>query len=99
LVKLNDHSEGLTSLLTRGVRVLTVLECVLRQSLQTEHTKLPGLPPENKARITAKPTAERILKACADVSLPSLTNAAGEDILRRLTSLAGLPVDSLQRLG
>jgi transposase len=98
-VKLNDQIAGLTYLLTLGVRVLTVMEFVLRQSLQTDQTKLPGLHPENKARITDKPTAERILKAFADVSLTIIKNAAGEEFLRRLTSLSGLQADILQRLG
>ncbi len=39
--------------------------------------------------MTAKPTAERILKAFADISLTIIKNAAGEDILRRLTPLSG----------
>jgi transposase len=98
-VKLNDQIEGLTYLLTLGVRVLTVLEFVLRRSLQTDQTTLPGLHPENKTRVTDKPTAERILKAFADVSLTIIKNAAGEEILRRLTSLSGLQKDILQRLG
>jgi transposase len=98
-VKLNDQIEGLTYLLTLGVRVLTVMEFVLRRSLQTDQTKLPGLHPENKTRLTDKPTAERILKAFADVSLTIIKNAAGEEILRRLTSLSGLQEDILQRLG
>ena len=98
-VKLNDQIEGLTYLLTLGVRVLTVMEFVLRRSLQTAHTKLPGLHPENKTRSTDKPTAERILKAFADVSLTIIKNTAGEEILRRLTSLSGLQADILQRLG
>jgi transposase len=98
-VKLNDQIEGLTYLLTLGVRVLTVMEFVLRRSLQTAHTKLPGLHPENKTRITDKPTAERVLKAFADVSLTIIKNTAGEEILRRLTSLSGLQADILQRLG
>jgi transposase len=98
-VKLNDQSEGLTYLLPLGVRVLTVMEFVLRRSLQTDQTTLPGLHPENKARITDKPTAERILKAFANVSLTIIKHAAGEEILRRLTSLSGLQADSLQRLG
>ena len=98
-VKLNDQIEGLTYLLTLGVRVLTVMEFVLRQSLQTEQTKLPGLHPEHKTKMTDKPTAERILKAFADVSLTILKNAAGEEILRRLTPLSGLQKDILQRLG
>jgi transposase len=98
-VKLNDQIEGLTYLLTLGVRVLTVMEFVLRRSLQTEQTTLPGLHPEHKTKMTDKPTAERILKAFADVSLTILKNAAGEDILRRLTPLSGLQEDILQRLG
>jgi transposase len=98
-VKLNDQIEGLTYLLTLGVRVLTVMEFVLRRSLQTDQTTLPGLHPANQARITDKPTAERILQAFADVSLTIIKNAAGEDILRRLTSLSGLQADILQRLG
>src|SRR5262249_35669835 len=62
-VKLNDQLEGLTYLLTLGVRVLTVTEFVLRRSLETEQASLPGLHPENKHKRTDKPTAERILKA------------------------------------
>ena len=98
-VKLNDQIEGLTYLLTLGVRVLTVMEFVLRRSLQTDQTKLPGLHPENKIKMTDKPTAERILKAFADVSLAIIKNAAGEEILRRLTPLSGVQEDILQRLG
>ncbi len=98
-VKLNEQIEGLTYLLTLGVRVLTVTEFVLRRSLETAQASLPGLHPENKQKMTDKPTAERILKAFSDISLTIITNAAGEDILRRLTPLSGLQEDILQRLG
>src|SRR5229473_1628940 len=98
-VKLNEQIEGLTYLLTLGVRVLTVLEFVLRRSLETEQAKLPGLHPENKQKMTDKPTAERILKAFSDVSLTIIKHAAGEDILRRLTPLSGVQEAILQRLG
>src|SRR2546427_4689245 len=98
-VKLNDHIEGLTYLLTLGVRVLTVMEFVLRRSLQNDQAKLPALHLENKAKMTDKPTAERILKAFSDVSLTIIKNAAGEEILRRLTPRSGLQEDILQRLG
>ncbi len=98
-VKLNEQIEGLTYLLTLGVRVLTVMEFVLRRSLQNDHAKLPGLHPENKTKMTDTPTAERILKAFADVSLTIIKNAAGEDILRRLTPRSALQEDILQRLG
>jgi transposase len=98
-VKLNEQIEGLTYLLTLGVRVLTVTEFVLRRSLETEQTRLPGLHPENKQKLTDKPTAERILKAFSAISLTIIKTAAGEDILRRLTPLSGLQEDILQRLG
>jgi transposase len=98
-VKLNEHIEGLTYLLTLGVRVLTVTEFVLRRSLETEQASLPGLHPENKQKVTDKPTAERILKAFSDVSLTIIKHATGEEILRRLTPLSGVQEDILQRLG
>ena len=98
-VKRNEQIEGLTSLLTLGVRVLTVTEFVLRRSLETEQTRLPGLHLENKQKMTDKPTAERILKAFSAISLTIIKTAAGEDILRRLTPLSGLQEDILQRLG
>jgi len=98
-VTLNDQIEGLTYLLTLGVRVLTVMEFVLRRSLQTGQAKLPGLHPENKQKRTDTPTAERLLKAFADVSLTIIKNAAGEEILRRVTPLSGVQEAILQRLG
>ena len=98
-VKRNEQIEGLTYLLTLGVRVLTVTEFVLRRSLETAQARLPGLHPENKQKMTDKPTAERILKAFSDISLTIIKNAAGEDILRRLTPLSGLQEEILQRLG
>jgi transposase len=98
-VKLNEPIEGLTYLLTLGVRVLTVTEFVLRRSLEQDQVSLSGLHPENKHKMTDKPTAERLLKAFADISLTIIKDAAGEDILRRLTPLSGLQEDILQRLG
>ena len=98
-VKLNEQIEGLTYLLTLGVRVVTVTEFVLRRSLEQDGASLPGLHPENKQKMTDKPTAERILKAFTDISLTIIKHAAGEDILRRLTPLSALQEDILQRLG
>jgi transposase len=95
----NEHIEGLTSLLTLGVRVLTVTAFVLRRSLEQEQVRLLGLHPENKQKRTDTPTAERILQAFADISLTIIKHAAGEDLLRRLTPLAGFQEDILQRLG
>jgi transposase len=98
-VKLNEQIEGLTYLLTLGVRVLTVTEFVLRRSLETEQARLPGLHPENKQKRTDKPPAERLLKAFSGIALTIIKHAAGEEILRRLTPLSGVQEDILQRLG
>jgi len=98
-VKLNEQIEGLTYLLTLGVRVLTVMEFVLRRSLAQDQARLPHMHPENKQKSTDKPTAERILHAFAGVSLTIIEHATGEEILRRLTPLSGLQKDILQRLG
>ena len=95
----DDPSAGLTYLLTLGVRVLTVMEFVLRRSLQNDHAKLSGLHPENRTKMTDTPTAERLLKAFSDVSLTIVKTAAGEEILRRLTPLSTLQQEILRRLG
>lgn len=95
----NEQIEGLTYLLTLGVRVLTVMEFVLRRSLEQDHATLPGLHPENKQKMTDKPTAERTLKAFSGISLTIIKHTTGEEILRRLTPLARFQEDILQRLG
>ena len=71
----------------------------MRRSLQHDQAHRPGLHPEHQAKMTDQPTAERILKAFAEVSLTLIKTAAGEDILRRLTPLSGLQEDILQRQG
>lgn len=98
-VKRNEQIKGLTYLLTLGVRVLTVMEFVLRRSLENDQAKLPSLHPENKQKRTDKPTAERILQAFRKISLTIIQNVAGEEILRRLTPLSALQEDILQRQG
>jgi transposase len=95
----NEQIEGLTSLLTLGVRVLTVLEFVLRRSLEQDQAKLPSLHPENKHKRTDTPTAERTLNAFLGISLTIIKHAAGEGILWRLTPLSGVQEAILQRLG
>jgi transposase len=98
-VKLNEQIEGLTYLLTLGVRVLTVMEFVLRRSLAQDQARLPNMHPENKHKSTDRPTAERILHAFAGVSLTIIEQTTGEEILRRITPLSGVQEAILQRLG
>jgi len=98
-VKRDDQIEGLTYLLTLGVRVLTLIEFVVRRSLQADKSKLPELHPENRKKETDKPTAERILKVFSNISLTIIRDAVGNEILRSLTPLSVLQQNILNRLG
>jgi hypothetical protein len=97
-VKRDEQIQGLTYLLTLGVRVLSVMEFTLRRSLQKEDAKLAGLHPENGNKCTDKPTAERVLKAFSQVSLTIIKEAAGRELMRWLTPLSSVQQDILQRL-
>jgi len=98
-VQVHGQIEGLTYLLTLGVRVLTVTEFVLRRSLEQEQATLPDLHLENKRKMTGTPTAERLLQAFAGVSLTIIQYPAGEEILRRITPLSRVQEAILHRLG
>lgn len=98
-VKREDQIEGLTYLLTLGVRVLSVMEFALRRSLEQEQTALPGLHAENRLKWTAKPTAERVLKAFSRVTLTILQDRSGREIGRWLTPLSSVQQEIMQRLG
>jgi len=96
-VKRNEQITGLTYLLTLGVRILTLLEFVVRRSLHQEAAQLPSLHLENHQKTTDKPTAERLLKAFSNLSLTIIKNRAGE-IRRHLTPLSDLQLEILTRL-
>ena len=98
-VKRDDQIHGLTYLLTLGVRVLTVMEFILRRSLQQDQATLPGWHLENRHKPTNKPTAERVLKAFDKISLTIIKDAAGNEIRRWLTPLSAVQQDILYRLG
>jgi hypothetical protein len=98
-VKRDDQIEGLTYLLTLGVRVLTVMEFTLQRSLQREQASLAGLHLENCNKCTDKPSAERALKAFFKVTLTIMTDGEGRDIGRWLTPLSAVQQDILYQLG
>jgi transposase len=98
-VKREDQIEGLTYLLTLGVGVLSVMEFALRRSLERDQAALPNLHAENRLKWTAKPTAERVLKAFARVTLTILQHRSGREIGRWLTPLSGVQQEIVQRLG
>nr|WP_244422331.1 IS1634 family transposase [Ktedonobacter racemifer] len=68
-VQRDDHRVGLVRLLTLALRVLTLLEGVVRQRLGEQKEELAGLFAGNPKRRTAQPTAERLLEAFREVTL------------------------------
>lgn len=64
-----DHIRGLFHLLSLGLRVLTVIEYVVRQNLATVRETLTGLNRGSPKRKTASPTAERLLEAFQGITL------------------------------
>jgi len=96
-VQRDDQVTGLTHLLTLGVRVLTLIEFVMRRSLKQEQTVLEGMYSGQPKKYTASPTVERILQSFSNVSLTIIHS--GGQIIRHLTPLSDLQKELLQRLG
>jgi len=91
-----DQVKGLNHLLTLGVRVLTLIEFVVRRSLKQEQKALPGLHAENRQKTSAKPTSERLLKAFEGITLTIIHMK--DQIIHHLTPLSGLQKEILRRL-
>jgi transposase len=91
-----DQVTGLNHLLTLGVRVLTLIEFVVRRSLEQEQRALPGLHPENHQKTTNRPTSERLLKAFEGITLTIIH--VKDQIIRHLTPLSDLQKEILKRL-
>jgi transposase len=96
-VKRDDQVIGLSNLLTLGVRVLTLIEYVVRRSLARKNERLVGLHTENPKKATDTPTSERILKAFSEINLTIINT--GRDIIRHMSPLSQLQNDILSRLG
>jgi transposase len=68
-VQRDDHRVGLIRLLTIALRVVTVLEGVVRHALAEQHQEIAGLFTGNPKRRTAHPTTERLLEAFNEITL------------------------------
>jgi len=84
----DDHATGLIRLLSIGLRVLTLLEFIVRRRLAIEGEKLAGLYAGNPRRTTARPTAEAILETFQDVTLTVIQEP--HQTRRHLTPLSQL---------
>ena len=96
-VQRDDHRVGLVRLLTIALRVLTLLEGVVRKRLQEQKQELSGLYAGNPKRRTAQPTAEHLLKAFNEVTLTIVS--ASSFIQRHVTQLSSLQQQILSLLG
>jgi transposase len=87
-LKYEARIRGLMVLLSIGLRVLTLVEFVVRRELADNQEKLPGLYEGNRKRATAQPTTERLLRAFEGIVLYCVPT--GEQINYQLTPLADL---------
>lgn len=102
----DDRATGLIRLLTIGLRVLTLLEFVLRRNLAAEGGKLAGLYAGNPKRATARPTAERLLEAFREITLTVIHEPHHtrrhltplSEVQRRILALLGFSTDIYTRI-
>jgi transposase len=93
-LKDDNRIRGLLILLGIALRVLTLIEFVVRRELATTGATLKGLYDGNPNRATDRPTTERLLKAFDDVTLYLHTSATG--IICEVTELSPLQQRILQ---
>jgi transposase len=84
----DDRATGLIRVLTIGLRVLTLLEFVVRRGLAHTQEKLTGLYAGNPKRATARPSAEMLLAAFKPINLSVVT--IGPQVHRHLPPLSDL---------
>ena len=96
-VQRDDHATGLIRLVSIALRVLTLLEFVVRRQLTAEGSTFSGLYAGNPKRETARPTAERLLDAFQEVTL-TVIEGVGR-VYRHLTALRPLQERILELLG
>jgi transposase len=98
--------EGLIRLLSLALRLLILVEFVVRRQLEKAQSKVAGLYPGQATRATASPTAELILRAFQGISL-TVVEIAGQvrallsplsNLHQRLLKLLGLSADIYVRL-
>jgi transposase len=68
-VERDDHATGLVRLLSLALRILTLMEFVVRRQLALQGAALAGLYAGNPKRATTHPTTERLLEAFQEMTL------------------------------
>lgn len=98
-VKLPEQVLGLTRLLLIALRVLTLLEIVLRGKLRESGEKLEGMHEGQKSKLEGRPTAKRTLRAIAALEMTLSLVQMGEKQWWCLPELPKLLLRVLNLLG
>jgi len=96
-VKRDDQVTGLIHLLSIAVRLLTLIEFVVRRALKREQAQLVGLHAENPKKGTDQPTTERLLKAFSGINLTIIQFP--DRVVHHVTPLSPLQERILTLLG
>jgi transposase len=96
-VKKDDQVVGLTNLLSLAVRMLTLIEFVVRRNLKQNKEKLTGLIENNPQKGVDNPTTERLLKAFDQITLTTVR--LPDRLIQHITPLTTLQTRILELLG
>jgi len=96
-VKNDDQVVGLTNLLSLAVRMLTLIEFVVRRNLKQNKEKLTGLIENNPKKGIDNPTTERLLKAFDEITLTTVR--LPDRVIQHITPLTTLQSRILELLG
>jgi transposase len=96
-VKRDDQVVGLTNLLSLAVRLLTLIEFVVRRKLKQSQEKLTGLIENNPKKGIDNPTTERLLKVFDNFTL-TIVHLPGQTI-RHIPPLTSLQIRILELIG
>ena len=87
-VERDDHATGLVRLLSLALRILSLMEFVVRRQLALQGAALAGLYAGNPKRATTHPTTERLLEAFQEITLTLVVEP--HQTRRHLTALSAL---------
>jgi len=96
-VRNDDQVIGLTNLLSIAIRMLTLIEFVVRRKLKHNQEKLTGLIENNPKKGIDNPTTERLLKAFNEINLTIVR--LPDRVIRHVTPLTALQTRILELLG
>jgi transposase len=96
-VKRDDQVVGLTRLLSLAVRVLILMEFVVRRALAEQQRVLAGLYLDSSRKTTAKPTAERLLRVFLHIKLVTLS--LPDKVVYQVTNFSPIHQEIIDVLG